>query len=477
MELTLVDQPEPESAYLFKHILTHGVAYESLPFETRAWLHSQVGEFIEQAYEGGLEQFLDLLAFHYDRSTNEDKKRNYLRLAGDAAQAAYANSTAIDYYQRLLVLLREADRGPVHFRLGQVLDLVGEWADAAASYQQALELAEAAGDARMVVECQRAIGWLRRKRGDYEEALIWLERAQNGFVSMEDQTGAIQAIADIGEVYRLQGEYGRAGQCYQQALDLAAVGERTPALLAARANVLKGGGTLANQQGDLLLAQVRYEQSLAMRRELGDRPGVAGLLNNLAVVALFRQDYAGAASAFAESMVMLRQLGDRWAIGAVLNNWGMVARDLGDIDHAQSLLEESVAVRRALGDKGGVANSLSTLANLLLHNHKLQDLPAMLRESLELNIEVGDRTAIAYCLEDYAGLASAQGTHTRAIQLAAAASSLRAELGTPLPPVEQQALDLLLGPARETLGDEMGAAQAAGLAMSFDEAIALALLG
>ncbi|MBX0330346.1 tetratricopeptide repeat protein [Oscillochloris sp. ZM17-4] len=477
MELTLVDQPDPEWSYLFKHILTHGVAYESLPFETRAWLHGQVGAFIEQAYVAGLEPFLDVLAFHFDHSTEEEKRRTYLRRAGEAAQAAYANATAIDYYQRLLGLLPENARGPVLFRLGQVLDLVGEWDDAASSYQQALDLAEATDDARMRVECQQAIGRLLRKRGSYEDALVWLERAGASFGGLDDQPGAIQTLADIGEIYRLQGNYARAGQCYQQALDLADLGARTPALLSARANVLKGGGTLANQQGDLLLAQVRYEESLSMLRELGDRPGVAGLLNNLGVVALFGEDYPASAAAFAESLIMLRQLGDRWAMGAVLNNWGMTARGLGDISQARTLLEESVAVRRGLGDKGGVANSLSTLANLLLHNGKLDDLPAMLRESLELNVEVGDRTAIAYCLEDYAGLAAAQGVAERAIRLASAAASLRAELGTPLPAAEQQALDRLLTPARTTLGARADAVWATGQVMSFEEAVALALQG
>ncbi|NTW97610.1 MAG: AAA family ATPase, partial [Oscillochloris sp.] len=105
MELTLIDQPDPESTYLFKHILTHGVAYESLPFETRAWLHGQVGAFIEQTYASTLGPFLDLLAFHYDHSTDDEKRREYLRRAGEAAQAAYANAAAIDYYQRLLGLL------------------------------------------------------------------------------------------------------------------------------------------------------------------------------------------------------------------------------------------------------------------------------------------------------------------------------------------------------------------------------------
>ena len=35
-DLTILDQPEPELAYLFKHLITHQVAYESLPYATRS---------------------------------------------------------------------------------------------------------------------------------------------------------------------------------------------------------------------------------------------------------------------------------------------------------------------------------------------------------------------------------------------------------------------------------------------------------
>ncbi|GAH12312.1 unnamed protein product, partial [marine sediment metagenome] len=86
VELTALDKPEPELVYLFKHVVTQEVAYESLPYATRAALHEQIGGYIEANYGETLDQYLDLLALHYDRSENEDKKREYLRKAGEAAQ-------------------------------------------------------------------------------------------------------------------------------------------------------------------------------------------------------------------------------------------------------------------------------------------------------------------------------------------------------------------------------------------------------
>ena len=66
--LTAHDPAEPELTYFFKHIITHGVIYDSLLHMLRTSLHEQIGRFIETHYADSLDQYLDLLAYHYDRS-------------------------------------------------------------------------------------------------------------------------------------------------------------------------------------------------------------------------------------------------------------------------------------------------------------------------------------------------------------------------------------------------------------------------
>jgi predicted ATPase len=110
LDVTDLDLPEPELTYLFKHIVTQEVAYESLPFAVRSMLHGRVGEFLKGSFAAELEQHLDLLAYHYDRSDREPKKREYLLKAGVAAQGRYANTAAMDYYQRVQPLLQGAEQ-------------------------------------------------------------------------------------------------------------------------------------------------------------------------------------------------------------------------------------------------------------------------------------------------------------------------------------------------------------------------------
>ncbi|HEX7974040.1 MAG TPA: AAA family ATPase, partial [Anaerolineales bacterium] len=125
LDLTQQESGEPEVAYLFKHVLTQEVTYESLQYATRAILHEHIGKYIEEHSAGALDQAVDLLAYHYERSQNTAKKREYLLKAGQAAQGKYANTTALHYYRRVLPLLSPAEQVGVMIKLGQVLELVG----------------------------------------------------------------------------------------------------------------------------------------------------------------------------------------------------------------------------------------------------------------------------------------------------------------------------------------------------------------
>src|SRR5678815_3105399 len=52
MDITPLDS-ETELAYLFKHIVTHEVTYESLPFGLRAQLHEQLARYLERQIANG----------------------------------------------------------------------------------------------------------------------------------------------------------------------------------------------------------------------------------------------------------------------------------------------------------------------------------------------------------------------------------------------------------------------------------------
>ena len=109
--LTPLRSTVPEAEYGFKHAIIQEAAYISLSFGMRQTLHEAVGAFVERAYAGRLDQYVELLAHHYGRSRNQDKQRIWFRAAGDAAKAGYANEAAVEHFQRLLPLLEPGQTG------------------------------------------------------------------------------------------------------------------------------------------------------------------------------------------------------------------------------------------------------------------------------------------------------------------------------------------------------------------------------
>jgi class 3 adenylate cyclase/tetratricopeptide (TPR) repeat protein len=431
LELTL-PEADAELTYIFKHIITQEVAYESLPYATRARLHEQIARYLEQMAGAGPESVLDLLAYHYGRSVNDLKKREYWLKAGEAAQANYANAAAIEYYRQALSLLTVPQQVPIMLRLGQVYELVGAWSEASELYRDGLEMAEGLGGRDLEARCELATGELLRKQSHYAAAAAWFDRARLGFEAAGDAAG-------VGQVLHLS-------------------------------------GTLAAQQGDYPLAQERYERSLSIRRALDDQPSIANLLTNLGILARFQGDYALAASFHEQSLAIQRQLDNRRAIAICLNNLGNVALDQGDYAGARARIEEAVAIQREIGDRWMIANALNNLGNVIRAQGDYPAARAFYEESLIVSRDLGDKWALAYLLEDLAALAAAEGQGARALRLHGAASIVRDEIGAPLSSAEQAKLERMLDLARQGMNDlDQAIAFAEGLFLPLPRAIEYAL--
>ncbi|MGH6792650.1 MAG: ATP-binding protein, partial [Methyloceanibacter sp.] len=102
LELIFEKDYFPELSYMFKHALTHDVAYSTLLTERRKGLHRMVGAAIEELYHDRLAEHYEALAHHYSEGQDWEKALDYLEKAGDKAVAAFANQDALEYYARAL---------------------------------------------------------------------------------------------------------------------------------------------------------------------------------------------------------------------------------------------------------------------------------------------------------------------------------------------------------------------------------------
>ncbi len=421
-----------DQAYLFKHVATQEVAYESLPFAVRAMLHGRVGAYIERSDPDAVERNLDLLAHHFWNSDDEDRKRSYLARAADAARESYANAAAIDYLTRLVPLLDKGERTAAMLKLAKVQELVGDWTTAEGVATEALALATDLGDLGAQGWSHAALAEVARKQGRFDDATARLDAARTAF-------DAIGAADGTGQVLHL-------------------------------------AGTVAAQRGDYDTAQARYEESLAIRERLDDRASMGGLYSNLGVIEEYRGDYTAARAVNEQALSIRTDIGDRWAIGVSQNNLGMIALHEGAFGEARDRFEASIRLNREVGDAWMVAighNNLGTASRGLGDHAAAREHYAA---SLRAYRDYDDRWALAFLLEDVGVLEAQTGQAERAFELLGAAESLRTTIGSPRGTALEEELAAHLETARATIGDEAAeAAIARGRELDVGRAVELGL--
>ena len=112
LDLTLLETPEPDLAYFFKHAITQEVAYNLMLFAQRRDLHRLVAEWYEKTYVEDLSPFYPLLAYHWDKAEVPVKSIDYLSKAGEQAHRSGAYREAVNFFGRAEELSLQID-GPI----------------------------------------------------------------------------------------------------------------------------------------------------------------------------------------------------------------------------------------------------------------------------------------------------------------------------------------------------------------------------
>jgi hypothetical protein len=146
----------PELEYIFRHALVQEVAYNSLLTTRRKEIHEKIGQAIENLHAQRLEEFYEMLAYHYSRSGNLPKAYEYLKQAAGKAVRKDAPFEGLRLYKEALgVLLKlpsTAENKKEQIELVLLIAAperrVGYTEDVLPLLQKAEALAEELGDVR-----------------------------------------------------------------------------------------------------------------------------------------------------------------------------------------------------------------------------------------------------------------------------------------------------------------------------------------
>ncbi len=496
-DLVQRDEPEPDVAYLFKHVVTHQVAYESLPYATRAMLHEAYAQFLET--HDDTSRALDLIAYHYDRSDNLPKRREYLQRAGEAAAARFANAEAVDYFTRALAIIpdgetsvrydlltarehvydvqgeREKQRADlklleaaaallhdnvkqarVSLQQGWLAERVSDHENATAqliAVNKFLRHAEIAPDVKNEIETEAALlqGVILWQQGDAHEAKPYFEAALQGALQSGAGVAQGRALSFLGTVYRETGDLARAESYYREQLAVARENRDARREWSALNNL----GLINTTRGEFESTQQHLNEALRIVREIGDRLGEGLLLSNVAQAALEEGKYSAALEDGQQARQVAMAIGDRRTVCRILLNLGETYRLSGEFALAGQHLYESLAMARELGDQLHQDFALTNLAAMACDLEQRDQANGLVQEALPIAHAIGHREGTAFLLNTLARIQAANGDLYAAQQTGLAA----VEIWETLEPLVY-ALDAYAGLAELALvGKELAKAQ------------------
>ena len=380
------------------------------------------------------------------------------RLA-EAGERAAADQALLSVYLDLAERTEAELTGPGQAAAGERLQAEVH------NLRSVLQTARDTGDVTAALRLAGALCRFWYLRGHYREGRDWLDWALAA-PSQAPAAVRAKALSGSGMLAQLQCEYPAAVRRLEGALRLyRELGDRHGV-----AGVLQALGCVAREQSRYARATELHAESLGEFEALGDRWGMANAHGYLGFVAWLQGDFAGAADECTQALAAFTELGDREGIAGELLSLGVVALYRGEHAAAAEQLEQSRAMSAEVGFREGVAWALHELGVLALHRGRT-DAEPLLRRALEIHRDLGDRWRLATVLDDLAAaaLAARPSRPSHAARLLGAAQQVRDTIGTTIAPCERADHARTEAAARAVLGDAAFADLArAGAAASLD---------
>jgi predicted ATPase/class 3 adenylate cyclase len=394
-----------EDYWEFSHPLIEVIVYNSVLRAQRRILHQRTAIALENQWRGTEDEHAEDLAYHFRKAEVYDRALHYLILAGERAAARHANDVAVSFFEQAAELMSavpdvgDEARWRIIHQMGEVYQFIGNYDTSLAVLQSGLDLLQST----LLSPAQRAgiyrrMGDTAHKKGDQEQAIIYLQQALDVIGEPDDTPSRIEAAliyARLGWCHFVQSDFESAQEAVMKSMHYAGIAKNLTTLAMAE-NYL--GGILF-RQGDLEQAMQHTRTAMTYWQEIGYSWGVAAALSNLGILESVYGNWQAAYNSIKRSLDLRQKMGDVDGVAITNHNLGQLVRSLGDVVQAELFYRDSLAVSRPFQMNWHAANSYVGLAQSLLCQGKITEASESLQESFRLAQEINAPDVIveAYC--------------------------------------------------------------------------------
>ncbi|MDB5099951.1 MAG: hypothetical protein JWM80_4372, partial [Cyanobacteria bacterium RYN_339] len=420
-------------------------------------------------------ELLTQLARHALGAADRPKAIRYALEAGKRSTMIYANEEAARLLEIGMALASEAgDPSLVDYLrfLADVYRVTGRYDEALPLYQEAVALAEAAGDALALGRLLASLAKLHMVRDQLEEALAEARRAQAASLGLAPGPVTLRALlTEVRALFYL----GRTAEAMQRA-DEALAGARRleQSTLIAQALALRGYLEVASPEPDVRHGVHLLQEATARFAEVGDRLGLYNATNLLGNALMGMGDYHEAWQAFEGTRQLAFELGAKDDETFAWLNLAHAAYELGRVPESREAARRARELAEALqskftiglatameasaralgGDAAGVEADF-TAALALAHGIKSQYLEVLVRQhQVETLLHLGAFEDALAAVQGWQATKQASGNTEGAARTAALEGAALLGLGREPEAAEALARALAAAVATHAKGDE-----------------------
>jgi len=253
---------------------------------------------------------------------------------------------------------RPALRAGVLACRGQMREYANDSARAKSLYEEAVTLADAAGDTDMLANALYLRGYLRSVQGELAAALTDLRRAHQLYLRLDQARRMANVLNAIAIVYNRMGDHAQARDYYRQSLKTLVAHDA----LREQAVTLHNLGRATENLGDLAAAREAYEAALAASRQIDFPRGEAYAQRGLASLANGAGDATAALAHLDAADARAGNAPDERLRAQILLQRGIALRLLKRPTESAQALERALRIFAAADSRNELAATYGALA-------------------------------------------------------------------------------------------------------------------
>lgn len=332
--------------YIFASAMLRDMLYGRLLERQRQAYHTGAADWLVNLERA--DDYLPLIAEHYEKAGNTAQAAVFLQQAGAAASQRGAYREAIVFFRRALELLPDTTpevKLPLLLGVGDAHTWLGDVEPARASLNEALTLARASHDTEAIVSTLYQLGLTETTYGDYATAQMYLNEALPLARTGSNQKLLANVLYGLANVNFRVGNNAESEAFARDCIALCQmIGDDVLRIHALNrlATVLSIGFNRIPE------AEMYLQEALELARRIGHKDGQQIVLSNLGLCAAMREDWAAVMPYTEAALALAHELGNAYGITLTANNLAEYHLTVGEkIEQAAPyLLEALIAARK-----------------------------------------------------------------------------------------------------------------------------------